>query len=118
MPTQIIGFVLRAGDRNVTAQFYEKLGLKAKEHQHGGPMHHEVGPLAEGFVVEIYKKSLAFATDAIMIGVDSLEEAIRAVAEFGIAPKGEIKEIESTRFVYVTDPDGRDVMLIQSETKK
>jgi hypothetical protein len=48
-----------------------------------------------------------------MVEVDSLDAALAAVLEPGAAPKVGPKDAGAFRFAYVTDPDGRDVMLIE-----
>jgi predicted lactoylglutathione lyase len=115
MNTRIAGIVLRASNRHITAEFYKKLGLNTNEHEHGGPKHYEIGPLSKENVVEIYQQSTTFTRDAIMLEVDSIDSAITAVSDLGIKPKGEVKDSVSMRFVYITDPDGRDVMLIENK---
>lgn len=115
--TTIAGFILRCLNRKITADFYAKLGLTISEHQHGGHLHFEVEPIAheDVFAVELYTASAHFPRDAIMLIVDSIDVALAAVKEFGIEPKSEIKTSENKKFCYryITDPDGRDVMLIQ-----
>jgi hypothetical protein len=106
--------VLRASDKHATAQFYERLGLDAREHEHGGPRHYEVGPTAPASVLEVYAKSAAFGADAVMIEVDSLDAALGAVLAPGEVPKVGPKDAGSFRFAYVVDPDGRHVMLIEA----
>jgi hypothetical protein len=113
MATRFAGTILRAADRHATARFYERLGLNAHELEHGGPRHYEVGPLAPDAVMEVYVKSAAFNRDAIMVEVDSLDAALAAVLEPGSAPKAGPKDAGAFRFAYVSDPDGRDVMLIE-----
>jgi hypothetical protein len=113
MPSRIAGVVLRAADRHVTARFYAQLGLAAREHEHGGPKHYEIGPPSETFVVEAYSKSSAFPSDAVMVEVDSIDAALRAVEQFEIRPMAAAKNAGEFRFVYVADPDGRPVMLIE-----
>ena len=110
MATRFAGTVLRAADKHATARFYERLGFEAHEHEHGGPRHYEIGPVASSAVVEVYARSTAFTGDAIMIEVDSLDAALAAVLEPGAAPK----DAGAFRFAYVTDPDGRDIMLIEN----
>jgi hypothetical protein len=113
--SHIIGFIMRAAGRHATARFYQILGLTTDEHEHGGPLHYEVGPIGEKLVLEVYKSSPSFPSDAVMICVDSLEHATRAVSLLGIQPRTEIREVMGMRFVYVRDPDGRDVMLIEKK---
>lgn len=116
--TKIAGFVLRCADKKITADFYSKLGLTTTEHQHGGPPHFQLEPLADKnteMVVELYSLSKQYAKDAIMLYVDSIPKALAIAKDFGIEPKTEIKEIKNFLHVYITDPDGRDVMLIQEQ---
>ena len=114
MPSRIAGVVLRAADRHATARFYARLGLTANEHEHGGPKHYEIGPPSETFVLEAYLKSESFPRDAVMVEVDSIDAALAGLAEFGTRPRTAPKVAGDMKFVYVNDPDGRDVMLIES----
>ncbi len=113
--TKIGGFILRCKDRKITAKFYSKLGLTTNEHQHGGPLHFEVEPIVDELVVELYAASEKFPRDAIILMVDSINKALKAVKDLGIKPK--TAKIKSQNlffsFIYITDPDGRDVMLIE-----
>ncbi len=115
MATRIAGVVFRAADRRETAQFYESLGLTTHEHAHGGPKHHEVGPLSPNCVVEIYLLSPAFTGDAILIEVDSLEATLQTVKQLGVEPQTTILDSHTMRFFYLKDPDGRDVMIFQTK---
>ena len=114
MATRFAGIVLRASDKDATARFYQRLGLVAREHEHGGPRHYEVGPLAPDAVVEVYARSAAFSGDAVMVEVDSLDAALAAALAPGEGPKVGPKDAGAFRFAYVTDPDGRSVMLIEA----
>lgn len=104
---------MRATSHSRTARFYNELGLEAKEHTDHGPTHFELLPLSESMVVEIYQASANFPGDAVMIEVESLEDALEVARRSEISPRSEIKELKDSRFVYIKDPDGRDVMLIQ-----
>ncbi|TSC84344.1 MAG: hypothetical protein G01um101413_639 [Parcubacteria group bacterium Gr01-1014_13] len=115
---KIAGFVLRCADKKITADFYTKLGLNAVKHEHGGPLHFQLEPLADKeteLVVELYNLSSQYAKDAIMLYVDSIPKALAMARDFGIEPKTEVKEAKNFVHVYITDPDGRDVMLIQDQ---
>lgn len=114
MAPNIAGIVLRSADRHATARFYARLGLTVREHEHGGPKHYEIGPPSEGIVVEAYLKTPAFARDALMVEVEAIDAALAALADLGTVPRTEPKVAGDMRFVYVADPDGRDVMLIES----
>jgi catechol 2,3-dioxygenase-like lactoylglutathione lyase family enzyme len=120
MKSTVIGVIFRVVDKQKTALFYQKLGVELKEHEHGGPKHFEMCGLSDMFVLEIYQNSPTFLRDAIMVRVASIEKAIEAVAEFSAIAKTKPKTIGSNTFVYINDPDGRDVMLVEDQnlTKK
>ncbi len=111
--THILGVVLRAMDSPQTAQFYSALGLTVFEHEHGGPRHYAVEKISGDFVLEIYRKSENFKRDALMVEVESITAALAVVQKFGIEAHTELKDTGSMKFIYITDPDGRDVILIQ-----
>jgi hypothetical protein len=115
MLTQVAGFVLRAKDRHLTARFYSELGLITHEHQHGGPKHYEMNPLAEGCIVEVYTASELFQCDALMLNVASIATALEVAAKYDIAPQTNSRETADMKFVYIKDPDGRVVMLIEKK---
>ena len=115
MKASIAGFILRAADKAVTADFYSQLGLGVREHEHGGPLHFEVTGVSPDFVVEMYKKTDRFNVDALMVEVGSIDTALDVAKKFGIFGKTEMKEAADMKFIYITDPDGRDVMLIEKK---
>lgn len=65
--------------------------------------------------MEVYARSSAFPRDAIMLNVDSIEAALTVAAEFGIQATTDLKDAGDTRFLYITDPDGRPVMLVEKK---
>ncbi|MES3031471.1 MAG: hypothetical protein V4697_03605 [Patescibacteria group bacterium] len=111
----ISGIVLRSIDKIKTAEFYSRLGLVIHDHQHGGPMHYEVKDVSKDFVVEIYQNSEKFCRDALMIEVEHMQDALDALKEFCGNETLHQKEAATMRFVYIKDPDGRDVMLIEQK---
>lgn len=117
MAASIAGFVLRAGDRHETSRFYEELGLRGNEHQHGGPVHYAMGPMSDECVMEVYSRSPAFSQDALMLNVDSIVASLQVAATFGIQAKMNVREMQDALFIYITDPDGRPVMLIEKKQK-
>jgi catechol 2,3-dioxygenase-like lactoylglutathione lyase family enzyme len=116
MSTEIAGIVFRSKDKERLTRFYSDLGLSISEHQHGGPKHYEVTPLSDSGVLEIYSASQLLSQDALMLYVDSLSETLSIVARgYKINQECEIKETPDSLFVYIKDPDGRLVMLIQKK---
>ena len=113
MSASIAGFILRCRDRRATAVFYQTLGLDLLEHAHGGPLHYEMTPYAHDFAGEIYLRSNNFPNDALMLRVDSVEKALDKVRKLLTTELTGIHESEDGRFVYVEDPDGRPVMLLE-----
>lgn len=113
MNESVSGIVLRAKDKYVTALFYSEIGLVIKPHQHGGPEHYEMGPVSKGFVVEIYQASDKFSKDALMLEVESLQTSLKIARQFGLYPITTEKQTSDMKFVYIRDPDGRDLMLIE-----
>ncbi len=114
MGTKVAGFILRAKESGETERFYRELGLKTKEHAHGGPLHIEMGPLSDKAVLEIYPHSVRYPIDALMLYIDSLSDALAVAARFN-AGVWILKETEQTRAAYVTDPDGRAVLLLETK---
>lgn len=114
--TKIAGMVFRCKDERVTTDFYNKLGLGMKESQHGSsPLHFEVTTAAEKVLFEFYDSSTRRPKDTIMLVVDSVEDALNVAKDFGIEPKTPLVTAKGYRYIYITDPDDRDVMLIQEE---
>lgn len=109
---RVAGIIFRAGDPRVTAQFYADLGLSTNEHQHGGPVHHEIGPFTEKSVLEVYQASQRYGTDALMVEVASIEAALKQVS---ILEPVSVIDGHDMRFTYIRDPDGRSVMLIEKK---
>ncbi len=105
---QMAGFMLRAQSREETAAFYQALGLQAHEHKHGGPIHFELGPTDPGCVAEIYKRTSNYPKDALMVKVSSIDETLAR-----IGATVEVKDVGDMRLTYLTDPDGRAVMLYE-----
>ena len=118
--TKIVGFVLSCKDKEETAQFYANLGLETNSHQHGnGPFHFEATSFTENPVVEFYDAETRRQKDTIMLEVDSIDNALAVARLFGIEPTSPLSKYKMAgknyRYIYITDPDGRDVMLIKEE---
>jgi 4a-hydroxytetrahydrobiopterin dehydratase len=104
----VAGFILRAPNREETAAFYRKIGLNADHHQHGGPAHFELGPTDPGCVAEIYRRTENFSSDAIMIRTADIDAALSVLGVEAVC-----KDVGDMRLTYISDPDGRAVMLYQ-----
>lgn len=111
---KIAGFIFRVKQTDTAATFYKALGLSINEHAHGGPLHIEVGPTSPSFVLELYKKSAKFNQDALMIEVDSLDAALLSVREFLGAAPAQVQEHPTMKLVYISDPEGRMIMLYET----
>ena len=116
MKTSISGIILRVAQKQITADFYAKIGLNFREHSHGGPLHYECLDISPAFVAEIYQSSPAYPDDALMLTVESISEVLDIAKTFDISPRGMIKETDEIRFIYITDPDGHDVMLVENKS--
>ena len=116
MATQIAGFILRSNDCQRTTRFYAELGLVENQHQHGGPQHYVIGPLTDDCVAEVYTRSDRFPQDTLMLCVDSIDTALEIAGRYGIKPQTQLSKGSDMDFIYITDPDGRPVMLIQNKS--
>lgn len=113
MKTTVAGFILRTGNRVETSKFYAELGLNIKEHRHGGPIHNEVGPMSQECTLEIYLRSQTFTEDVLMLNVNSIDEALCTASKFNIQPQTALLKMQDSNYIYITDPDGRSLMLIE-----
>lgn len=114
--TKIAGLVLRAERKETTARFYSELGLETEKHSHGGPKHYEVTPISETFALEIYarfKQLRKLSDDALILEVDSIDDALVIVNGFRCKIEGERFQLNELTFLYVTDPDDRLVLLME-----
>jgi hypothetical protein len=50
-----------------------------------------------------------------MLNVDSIESALLVVAKFNIQATTDVRDTGDAKFAYITDPDGRPVMLIEKK---
>lgn len=105
----ILGIIRRAKNRKQVTEFYKLLGLNLNEHQHGGPVHAEVRPIDPKFVLEVYQQSPRYTTDVVMVGVEDLRVTLLTLQQNGV----DVPQMTEKNFVYVKDPDGSDVMLVQ-----
>lgn len=109
----VAGFILRSINRDETAAFYKILGLIASEHQHGGPVHFELGPTDSACVAEVYKRTENFPSDAMMVRTVDIA---RVLSTLGV--DAQCKDVGDMRLTYLKDPDDRAVMLYQVISKQ
>jgi predicted enzyme related to lactoylglutathione lyase len=114
MATMIAGYILRAKKRNTTVRFYEALGIDMAEQEHGGPKHFEMTSVSAAPVFELYQRTKKFPQDTLMLAVDSIDEAIAVAREFGIVPLQEARLASGLKIAYISDPDGRPILLLQN----
>lgn len=79
----LLGLVRRVGNPDKTVAFYKLLGLNLTRHKHGGPVHFEVRPVHQDFVVEVYQESPRYITDVLMVGVEDLPATILLLDQNG-----------------------------------
>lgn len=108
--------VLRSPDTDELSRFYEAIGLRFVEEQHGaGPRH--VVATAPGTVVEIYPTSTAVdvgGPNDLRLGfdVDDLDATLGRVVEL-TDNEPTLVDRNGRRVAIVVDPDGRSVELSQ-----
>lgn len=115
MTTSLLGIILRSSDRIRLQKFYTALGLTFTEHQHGGPLHAECSDIDKDFVLEAYAASDNFPDDALMLRVDSLSHTLSVATAAGAEILRPAKTQGTFQFAYIADPDGRPIMLIESD---
>lgn len=105
--------VLRSGDIERAARFYQAMGLLFTKHRHGsGPEHY--ASEVDGFVFEIYPIGSAASTASTRIGfsVDDVDAVIELLVEVG----GELvlgpKDSEWGRRAVMKDLDGHTIELM------
>lgn len=108
--------VLRSPDTDEAARFYEAVGLRFTEEQHGaGPRH--VAATSGGTVVEIYPATAPTESGGpndLRLGfeVDDLDTTLSRLVDL-TDNEPTIVERRGRRVAVVLDPDGRSVELNQ-----
>jgi lactoylglutathione lyase len=107
--------VLRSSDIDRAMAFYSKLGLHFTKHRHGtGPEHYSAE--LTGAVFELYpqnKEGPWSLGTRIGFAVSSVDETIRALADYPTAVVSPAKDSEWGRRAIVSDPDGHRIELLQ-----
>ena len=117
MPNPLLNLVvLRSSNISRAADFYSRLGLQFTKHRHGtGPEHFSAE--LPGCVFELYPQTEnAPPTSGARVGfrVASIEETIRAVADYPDAIVSPPNDSEWGRRAVLADPDGHRVELLES----
>lgn len=98
--------VLRCSDLQASKQFYQKLGFRFAEEQHGsGPVHYSSQDA--GFVIELYPLAGSESVDNTRLGFSV--ESIRHIIP-SLCLTGEY-EVGGNQVYVVQDPDGRNIEL-------
>ena len=111
--------VIRSEEPVRTVGFYELLGLRFQEEQHGkGPVHWaaECG----GLVMEIYPaKSPDDVDRTTRLGfeVDEVESILASLRDQGVELVNDLKQTQWGLRAVVKDPDGRSVELVKESRK-
>ena len=107
--------VIRSEEPARAIGFYESLGLRFQEEQHGkGPVHWaaEFG----GLVMEVYPaKSPDDVERTTRLGfeVDEIESILASLRDQGVEVVNNLKQTQWGLRAVVKDPDGRSVELVQ-----
>jgi hypothetical protein len=107
---RIIAFVLRADQKNKTAEFYKGLGVNLGVENHDDVLHFSARIEADS-VLEIYQATSRHTRDAVVIRVDKLEDALTSVGLQSEASR--IINRTDSRMIHIQDPDGRSVLLLE-----
>ena len=107
--------VIRSGDIDRSARFYELLGLVFTKHAHGsGPQHYAAEPGTSVF--EIYpRRDEKDSTSSTRLGfrVANLDQTLAALEQAGAKIVSPLKDTPYGRRAVVDDPDGHRVELTQ-----
>ena len=107
--------VIRSEEPARAVRFYELLGLRFQEEQHGqGPVHWAAQ--SGGLVMEIYPARSSDEVDKttrLGFDVDDLQSVVESLRDQGIEIVNQPKQTQWGLRAVVKDPDGRSVELIQ-----
>lgn len=118
MTTQILGITLRCLDEQATMEFYFALGLTKNRVSGDGSLCLLVETHAKEMPFEIDGFDVYPPMDSYTFVVDSMDEALTAIERLGILPKTEVRTRSDGKaiYCYITDPDGRTIMLVQGKS--
>jgi predicted enzyme related to lactoylglutathione lyase len=107
--------VVRSFDPARTVTFYESLGIRFQEEQHGkGPVHWAVN--LDGLVLEVYPAKAEKEVDQttrLGFEVEDIDDILRRLRPLGIKILTELKSSQWGLRAVVQDPDGRSMELVQ-----
>lgn len=113
-PVLFTSLVLKCRHIERVRGFYEALGIRFDQEQHGtGPVHY-AGQLGE-VVFELYPLENESPADSSRLGfaVENLEKVLFALNETGAVVVSQARQTPWGRQAVVRDPDGRAVELYQ-----
>ncbi len=107
--------VVRSSDPEVTVRFYQSLGLRFIQEQHGkGPVHWSSE--THRFVMEIYpakSPEQVDATTSVGLNVSDMDAVLQQLTEYGTTIVRQPQEFDWGTQAIVKDPDGRSVILVE-----
>ncbi|GAA4440563.1 VOC family protein [Bremerella cremea] len=109
--------VIRTTEPNRLVAFYEQLGLTFEEERHGsGPLHWST--TVDQFVFEIYPRNAGVVekpTTSIGFSVIEIDNMVAGLITGGTEVVRQPESMAWGRQAIVRDPDGRTVILVESE---
>lgn len=117
-PVAVAFVAMRCRDLVEAERFYEMLGLRFDEEQHGpGPRH--LAARVGAIVIELYPASTGHVDggDPATIGLEvaDLGEVERALTAAGVPVRRVTADDDSGPTLVVTDPDGRQVRVAKAD---
>lgn len=114
-PPRLNLLVIRSEEPARAVNFYELLGLRFQEEQHGkGPVHWAAQSV--GLVMEIYPARSHDEVDRstrLGFDVDDVQSVVDSLREHGLEIVNDLKQTQWGLRAVVKDPDGRLVELVQ-----
>lgn len=108
--------VIRSEEPARTVGFYELLGLRFQEEQHGtGPVHWAAD--ADGVIVEVYP-ALSSAVDSetrLGFEVPDIESVLVSLRDHSLEVVSDLKQTPWGLRAVIKDPNGRSVELVQQQ---
>jgi len=107
--------VIRSLEPSKAVGFYEAIGLRFQEEQHGkGPVHWAAD--IDGVVLEIYPAQSASEVDKttrLGFDVEDVQSVVESLRDRDVEVLRELKQSQWGLRAVVKDPDGRSIELLQ-----